>query len=58
MEDNIDLDASTLIYGAKTLDQLGGDLLNRVIETACGKQTKAEALGYTEMAISRDCNYV
>ena len=58
MEDNIDLDASTLIYGTKTLDQLGGDLLNRVIETACGKQTKAEALGYTEMAMSRVCNYV
>ena len=58
MEDNIDLDASPLIYGTKTLDELGGDLLNMVVETACGKQTKAESLGFTEMAIARVCNYV
>ena len=58
MEDNIDFDASPLIYGTKTLEELGGDLLNTVVETACGKQTKAESLGFTEMAIARVCNYV
>ena len=58
MEDNIDLDASPLIYGTKTLDDLGGELLQMVVDTACGKQTKAEALGFTEMAIARVCNYV
>lgn len=34
------------------------DLLNMVVETACGKQTKAEALGFVETAIARVCNYV
>ena len=58
MEDNIDFNAAPLIYGEKTLEELGGDLLNMVVETACGKQTKAEALGFTEMAIARVCNYV
>lgn len=58
MEDNIDFDASPLIYGTKTLEELGGDLLHMVVETACGKQTKAESLGFTEMAIARVCNYV
>ena len=58
MEDNIDLDASPLIYGTKTLDELGGELLQMVVDTASGKQTKAEALGFTEMAIARVCNYV
>ena len=58
MEDNIDLDASPLIYGTKTLDELGGELLQMVVETACGKQTKAEALGFVETAIARICNYV
>ena len=58
MEDNIDLDASPLIYGTKTLDELGGELLQMVVDTASGKQTKAESLGYTEMAIARACNYV
>ena len=58
MEDNIDLDASPLIYGTKTLEELGDDLMGMVVETACGKQTKAESLGFTEMAIARVCNYV
>lgn len=58
MEDNIDLDASPLIYGTKTMEQLGDELLNLVAEVASGKQTKAESLGYTEMAIARVCNYV
>ena len=47
-----------MIYGEKTLEELGDDLLNMVVETACGKQTKAESLGFTEMAIARVCNYV
>ena len=42
----------------KTVEQLGTDLLNMVVETACGKQTKAEALGFVETAIARICNYV
>ena len=58
MEDNIDFSAAPLIYGEKTVEELGEDLLKMVIETACGKQTKAESLGYTEMAIARVCNFV
>lgn len=50
MEDNIDFDASPLIYGQRTLEELGDDLLQMVVDTANGKQTKAEALGFTEMA--------
>ena len=58
MEDNIDFDASPLIYGQKTLEELGDELLQMVVDTANGKQTKAESLGFTEMAIARVCNYV
>ena len=58
MEDNIDFNAAPLIYGEKTVEQLGQELLQMVVETACGKQTKAEALGFTETAIARLCNYV
>ena len=58
MEDNIDFDASPLIYGQRTLEELGDDLLQMVVDTANGKQTKAESLGFTEMAIARVCNYV
>ncbi|MET0017067.1 UxaA family hydrolase [Oscillibacter sp.] len=58
MEDNIDLDASPVIYGSKTMEELGDELYQMVRDVACGKQTKAEALGFTEMAIARVCNYV
>ncbi|MDR3259458.1 MAG: UxaA family hydrolase [Fusobacteriaceae bacterium] len=58
MIDNIDIDASPVIYGPETLQELGEILLKDVIEVANGKQTKAETLGYTEMAIARLCNYV
>ncbi|WP_312279556.1 UxaA family hydrolase [Oscillibacter sp.] len=58
MKDNLDLDASPLIYGTKTLEELGDELYQMVKEVACGNQTKAEALGFTEMAIARACNYV
>ena len=42
----------------KTLEELGGELYELVRQVACGRQTKAEALGFTEMAIARVCNYV
>ena len=58
MPDNLDIDASPYIYGAKTLEQLMDELLLEIQEVANGKLTKAEALGYTEMAIARICNYM
>lgn len=57
MEDNIDVDASPIIYGGD-LKALGDDLLRLVAEVASGRQTKAEALGYTEMSVARVCNFV
>ena len=58
MSDNIDIDASPYIYGKKTLEELGDELLMEIKQVADGKLTKAEALGYTEMAIARVCNYM
>lgn len=58
MEDNIDYDVSSLIYQEKTLEELGHELLNEIIEVSNGKQTKSEILGYTETAIARVCNYM
>lgn len=57
MEDNIDVDASPIIYGGN-LKQLGDDFMKLLVEVASGRQTKAEALGFTEMAIARVCNFV
>lgn len=57
MEDNIDVDASPIIYGGD-LKQLGDDFMKLLVEVASGRQTKAESLGFTEMAIARVCNFV
>lgn len=57
MEDNIDFDASRYISGEKTIEELGEELYDMLIEFCNGKLTKAEALGYTETAIARQCNY-
>lgn len=58
MKDNIDVDCSGFIFGEQTLDELGEILLKEVQEVASGKLTKAEQLGYMEIAIMRAANYV
>ena len=58
MEDNIDIDASPVLYGPQSLEEMGDVLMEELQAVASGKLTKAEALGFTEMAIARVCNYV
>lgn len=58
MEDNLDFDASPVIYGETTIDKLGERLLDDVIDYCNGKLTKAESLGYIETAIQRGANFV
>ncbi len=58
MGDNIDFDASGIVYGTGKIEALAEKLLDMVRETADGKPTKAEALGYVETSIARACNYV
>lgn len=58
MKDNLDFDASHVIYGPETLEEITEDFLKEVINVCNGKLVKAEALGYIETAISRACNYM
>ncbi len=59
MEDNIDFCAAPSdLRGRRRWSSWVTDLLKMVVDTACGKQTKAEALGFVETAIARICNYV
>ena len=57
MEDNTDLDASPVIYGPESLQEMTDRLFDLLMETANGRKTKAEALGFNETAIARVCNY-
>ena len=58
MADNIDVDASSLLTHPESMQTLTDLVIREVIETASGKLTKSETLGFYEMAIARVCNYV
>lgn len=58
MGDNIDLDASDIIYGPKTMEKLTDELLELVLQTAEGRLTKAESLGINEISVMRLHNCV
>lgn len=58
MSDNIDVDLSCSIKGLNSIENMGQVLLEEVMKTINGRLTKAETYGFTEIAISRLCNYV
>lgn len=58
MSDNLDFDASPIIYEAGAMLRLTQGLMAEVLAVANGKLTKAESLGCVETAIARVCNYV
>jgi altronate dehydratase large subunit len=58
MNDNMDFDASPVIAGSATIDELGDRLLDLVVDTINGIRSKAEILGFNDMSMARLCNYV
>lgn len=58
MIDNMDFNASPVIYGESTVEGLGEELLKLTLNVANGKKTKSEILGFMEIGIARVCNYV
>ena len=53
MADNIDIDVSSVLKGAESLDEAGKRIFNLILEVANGEKTKAEILGHQEFGISR-----
>lgn len=51
MEDNIDMDTSGVIEGTRTLDELGDELYEMLVQVCNGKKTKAELYGFDDFAI-------
>lgn len=49
--DNIDINAGTILDGSESLRSVGEKIYKAIIETASGKKTKAEALGYQEFIV-------
>ena len=58
MIDNMDIDVSAIISGEKSIEEMGGILLNELVEVANGKITKAEAFGFSDICIDRICRFI
>lgn len=58
MEDNIDVDLSAIIKGTKTFQECGKELLHVIQDICNGKMTKAEAYGFSDIAVDHVCRYV
>jgi altronate dehydratase large subunit len=53
MGDDIDLDASPIISGAETVEQVGRRIYELVLQVASGERTVAEIMGHAEFAMLR-----
>lgn len=57
LEDIIDFDTSDSINGNKTIEELGGELLEFIIQICNGREVKAEINGICDMAINQHHSY-
>jgi altronate hydrolase len=48
MEDDMDVNCGTIVDGTETVDQVGERIFRLILETASGRRTKSEALGFGE----------
>ena len=58
MEDNMDVDLSGIIKGTKTIQESGKGLLEVVEDICNGKMTKAEAYGFSDIAVDHVCRFI
>lgn len=58
MEDNMDADLSPILSGEKTIAESGRMLLEKIHEVANGHLTKAEAYGFSDIAVDHVCRFV
>lgn len=58
MHDNIDVDVSAITEGLKTSKEMSEVLLDELIKVCNGKFTKAEAFGFSDIAIDHICRFV
>lgn len=58
MQDNIDIDLSDIIKGTRTYQECGKDMVKDILDICNGKMTKAEAFGFSDIAVDHVCRYV
>ena len=59
MNDNLDMDFSSVLEGEKTLEEMGKLVWEEIVKIANGKKTKAEihGFGYSETVMRRMCRF-
>ncbi len=58
MEDNMDVDLSPIVRGEKTYQEMGRELVGAIHDVCNGKLTKAEAFGFSDVAVDHVCRFV
>lgn len=58
MVDNMDMDLSEVITGNRTITEMSGEVLQEVVKVCNGKITKAEAFGFSDIAVDHICRFV
>ncbi|NIN52717.1 MAG: altronate dehydratase [Nitrososphaeria archaeon] len=53
MRDNIDIDASGILRGEESIEEVGRRIYEKILQVSSGEKTKSELLGHREFAISR-----
>ena len=52
MAEDMDVDAGRILEGRATLDEVGTEIYDLLLDVANGKQTKSEALGHQEFVLT------
>lgn len=58
MEDNMDVDLSGIIRGEMTIPESGAMLLGEMEKILNGRLTKAEAFGFSDIAVDHVCRFI
>ena len=58
MEDNMDYDLSPIVRGEQTAAEMGAAMLDEIVAICNGKLTKAEAYGFSDIAVDHVCRFV
>ena len=58
MEDNMDVDVSPIVRGEKTYEEMGKEMVDTVKDICNGKMTKAEAFGFSDIAVDHVCRFI
>ncbi len=58
MVDNMDIDLSPVMRGEKTIEEAGREMIKDIQEICSGRLTKAEAYGFSDVAVDHVCRFV